>query len=132
MQDILGNRFWSKVNITDGCWLWTAARGGNGYGYFKISGIHHLAHRLSFMAAFGPIPKGFQIDHLCRVRTCVKPDHLEAVECKVNLLRSPYTQASINKAKTHCVRGHSLSGENLFIDRGCRQCRQCKKTRRAI
>lgn len=77
-------RFLAKIHKSgDGCWEWTAQIGTHGYGVFGIGDRHHrktvYAHRVSYELHVGPIPEGLHIDHLCRNRTCVNPDHLEAV-----------------------------------------------------
>lgn len=118
-----------------GCWGWNGRVLPNGYGHQSINGRNHYVHRLFYLLTYGPIREGLQLDHLCRNRSCCRPDHLEAVTCKVNLLRSPSTRASINAAKTHCIKGHPLSGPNLYIywysrkggpKRPGRVCRTCK------
>lgn len=80
-------RFWSKVEKTDGCWLWTSTTNENGYGRFSIKRRFVSAHRLAYEMTVGPIPDGLTIDHLCRVRSCVRPEHLEAVTLQENCLR---------------------------------------------
>lgn len=79
----------------------------------------------------GPIPEGLDLDHLCRVRQCVNPDHLEPVTARENLMRSPLTQASINSAKTHCKRGHEFTPDNtrIFPKSGSRCCKTCERQR---
>lgn len=127
------SRFWGKVDKTDTCWLWTAATQDNGYGSFfigRVGGRVRLAraHRFAYELAAGPIPDGLVIDHLCRVRNCVNPDHLEAVSNKENLLRGEGLPA-IAAAKTQCSRGgHPLSGPNLYVNpRGERECKSCRR-----
>lgn len=80
-------RFEVKVNRTDSCWIWSGAIHGNGYGVFRWNGRNGQAHRFSYEAHKGAIPVGLVIDHLCRVRNCVNPDHLEAVTQGENLRR---------------------------------------------
>lgn len=81
----LPDRFWAKTQEnSDGCLIWTAALNNKGYGCFSLAGTIHLAHRLSLLAATGEIPEGLHVDHLCRVRQCVNPEHLEAVTAKEN------------------------------------------------
>lgn len=126
----LTDRFWSKV-IQDGdCWVWTGARNSNGYGQWAVTGRSRSVHRLAYEAFVGPIPDGLVLDHLCRRRTCLNPDHLEPVTDAENSRRSALTLTSINTAKTHCLRGHPLSGDNLVMKkRGARppvrNCREC-------
>jgi len=77
----------------------------------------------------GPIPDGLVLDHLCRVRACVRPGHLEAVTQRVNLLRGRTIQAA-NAAKTHCLRGHRFDSENTYVTSlGQRRCITCKRMR---
>ena len=119
-------RFWSKVEKTDTCWLWTASKNHNGYGIFDINGKTQRAHRLSYELYKGKIPDGLQIDHLCRVRHCVNPDHLEAVTRKENILRGICFSA-INKRKTHCYKGHEFTKDNTYINpSGSRRCIICR------
>lgn len=126
------DRFWEKVNKTSSCWLWTAFIYKSGYGQFiSLSGFHsQLAHRFSYAMAYGPIKKGLQIDHICRVRHCVNPSHLEAVSQRENLLRG-VGWAGINSRKTKCPKGHPFSKVNTIVEKnGWRKCRECKNARR--
>lgn len=107
------------------CIEWTGSRLPTGYGYIRIAGRGVYAHRFFFERAKGPIPPGLHIDHLCRNTSCVNPDHLEAVTQRENTLRG-INPAAENARKTHCKRGHPLSGDNLQIKRdGARLCRKC-------
>ena len=81
-------RFWTKVDKTETCWLWTPPLDDSGYGKFSVSGKKVGAHRWAYEEINGAIPDGLQIDHLCRVRNCVRPDHLEAVTHLENVRRS--------------------------------------------
>jgi hypothetical protein len=111
---------WKRQSVS-GCWLWTGSLNSNGYGKFKRAGRMTYAHRASFEAAKGPIPRGLTIDHLCRNRRCCNPDHLEAVTHQENVRRAPRVR------KTHCLRGHLKSGDNLYIDpTGRWRCRACR------
>lgn len=128
----LSESFWSKVAIVeDGCWMWMAGRHRSGYGVFNIKGRQHVAHRLAYEALQGDIPEGLDLDHLCRVRACVNPDHLEPVTRRENLLRSPITLTSIKASQTTCIRGHEFTPENVQIRRkdGTRHCRTCRRER---
>jgi hypothetical protein len=75
---VLGDRFWSKVDKSGDCWLWTASRGnfGEWHGHYSIKGRKYQAHRLAFEETFGPIPDGLQVLHHCDTRGCVNPSHL--------------------------------------------------------
>lgn len=86
------------------------------------------AHRVYYEARFGPIPAGLQLDHLCRNRGCVNPDHLEPVTCRENLMRG-HTVAAANAKKTHCNAGHALAGDNLRVWKGKRYCIVCQRER---
>lgn len=121
-------RFWQKVERTDTCWIWTACRVGVGhYGLFwggsEVGKIY--AHRYAYQQFVGPIPEGFVVDHLCRVRWCVNPDHLEPVTPQENLRR----MGELAKAKTHCKRGHLFSADNIKSRAGgrWRACRECDR-----
>ena len=111
-----------------GCWLWTASLDGKGYGQFQIGtrAAQKLvrAHRFAYEQAKGPIPKGLDLDHKCRVRSCVNPDHLEPVTRSENLRRGvgPTLTKVRRAAQTHCKRGHPLDGWN-GSSRFCKICR---------
>jgi hypothetical protein len=82
---VAAGRFWSKVKKTETCWLWVAGREGHGgYGLFWLNGRNEVAHRVSYTWCNGPIPAGVEIDHICRVRQCVNPEHLRPVSRKQN------------------------------------------------
>lgn len=114
-------------NPVTGCHIYFGVKSSNGYGSIKADGRTVSTHRLSYEMARGGVPEGLVIDHLCWNRACVNPDHMEAVTQKVNLRRG-FSAQSDNAKKTHCVRGHPFSGDNLHIDkRGSRICRECKR-----
>lgn len=108
-----------------GCWLWMGCDDGNGYGMFRPFRRRMVkAHRFSYALHCGPIPADKILDHLCRVRCCVNPKHLEPVSYQENAQRG---LTGINSAaKTHCPQGHPYSG---LDNRGKRICRQCMNER---
>ena len=130
-------RFWAKVLKADGCWYWNGYIGAKGYGYFKAKGPQPiLAHRYSYELHKGPIPDGLEVDHVCRVRHCVNPQHLELVTHAENLRRGDmFDIGSINRTKTHCPHGHEYTEANTYYDkkgRQCRACRQIKQNNRGV
>ena len=132
MKKSTGQRFAEKLLIpstSDGCMLWVGARDGRGYGDFYYNGSVGQAHRYSYEYFVGPIPKGLALDHLCRTPLCVRPDHLEPVTWRENLMRGN-THTRRNAEKTHCVHGHEYTEENTYrCPKGWRRCRACTAVR---
>jgi hypothetical protein len=124
------DRFWSKVNADGVCWEWTAARNNTGYGTFNVGGKKTrtvTAHRYAYETLVGLVPEEYDLDHLCRNRACVNPDHMEPVSHKVNVLRG-VSFSAINATKTHCPQGHAYTPENTRTERyGGRRCRTCER-----
>lgn len=113
-----------------GCWLWIHTMYTNGYGMLQFRGQLHLAHRLSYEAYVGPIPEGMDLDHLCRVRSCVNPMHLQPVSRSTNVLRGLVSTAHDWKPGlgiTHCPQGHPYSPENTRLYKTHRTCRECHR-----
>ena len=108
-----------------GCWIWMGTTKDNGYGQFKWKYKALLAHRESYKTYRGQIPGALQVDHLCRVRCCVNPDHLELVSCKENVIRGTGPSAT-NASKTHCKRGHKFNKANTYYIKGTNDNRACR------
>ena len=109
--------FWEKVDTTGNCWLWTGRKNSRGYG--QTGGPEQMAHRTAYVLVVGPIPDGLELDHLCRVRACVKPSHLEPVTHAENCRRAAL-------ARTHCRQGHPYTKDNtIWIKGGGRDCKTC-------
>jgi hypothetical protein len=121
------DRFWAKVNApSDGCWQWVGCINAEGYGRFNFDGVITNAHRASYRLFVGEIPPGLVIDHLCRNRSCVNPDHLELVTNKENILRGVGAGAQAARM-IECPKGHPLDEDNTYVAPGSkkRRCRSC-------
>lgn len=117
-------RFWAKVDKsgTGGCWRWTGKLTPNGYGTF----YDFRAHRIAFTLVRGVVPAEKTLDHICRNRACVNPDHLEIVTNKVNILRGT-SPTAINARRTHCKKGHEFDAVDTYGRRHCSSCRKAYK-----
>lgn len=137
----LADRFWEKVDRNGpipeyrpdlgNCWLWTKSTNPWGYGQISIGTGRekrpHATHVVAWELENGPRPDGYQVDHLCRVRLCCRPTHLQPVPPPVNKARGMSPNA-INKRKTHCKWRHEFTPENTRIRPGGRRaCRTCDR-----
>lgn len=123
----LPERIHQKLAIEHGCWVWYGPLDRDGYGRCYIKHPRQQrAHRTVWTLLIGPIPEGLMMDHLCRNRRCVNPEHLEIVTPRVNVLRGD-TVTSRNLRKTHCPQGHPYSEENTGYTGRSRWCRTCKR-----
>lgn len=114
-----------SVDDATGCWNWM--------GYIRVEGYGstngEMAHRAVYRQRVGPIPDGLDLDHLCRNRRCVNPEHMEPVTHRENMLRGD-TIFARNAAKTHCPAGHRYNERNTYVARGGkRKCRPCNAVR---
>lgn len=128
MEPEVLRRLLSKFTVGEDCWEWQAPLGSGGYGQFWNGQRRPMAHRVVYELLVGPIPPGLDLDHLCRNRRCVRPDHLEPVTRRENLIRGEGF-IGINARKTHCIHGHEFTPSNTRIvtSTGERQCITCKR-----
>ena len=134
------DRFWARVDKTDGCWYWTGLLNENGYGWFHPSRRlkRSFAHRFVYELLVGPIPEHLRVDHECHNqddtcpggsacfhRSCVRPDHLRLRNIPENAMRSRLHHTH----RTHCPAGHAYTEDNTSWWRGHRKCRTCHARR---
>ena len=133
-------RFWSRVDKTDGCWLWTKGT-SNGYGVYYADGKEWLAHRYALTITSGPIPPGKFACHTCDVRLCVRPSHLYAGDHRTNgadASRNRRWPAKYAKplARKSCRNGHVWTPANIYVKpdgrRRCRECRRIARKRESV
>lgn len=124
------DRLMYYVEKTDTCWHWVGMTCSRGYGRIAYHGGLKQAHRISYELHVGPIPDGLEIDHLCRVRHCVNPEHLEPVTHKANVMRAPLSLPNVASNLTKCIEGHTEDERawtaNSNFDKFCRSCTYAK------
>lgn len=128
------DRLADKFLVGDGCWPWQGPSNSSGYGSIRLNvgfkqGVTRGAHVVLYELMVGPIPEGLELDHLCRNKRCVRPDHLEPVTRAENNRRNPSSRFNQLAARTHCSQGHEYTEENTFWrkDNGGRKCRICSR-----
>jgi len=124
-------RFFSKIRMCkeSKCWEWGAGKTNKGYGFFSMNRSVFRAHRISYHVFKGELDSNLVIDHICRNRACVNPDHLRQVTTKTNVTENSKSLTAIHKAKTHCKRGHEFTPENTYMEKKGRGCRACGRER---
>lgn len=116
-------RRWFVV-LPSGCWQWVGYVNSWGYGGFNFENRMQYAHRFSYETVHGALARGTIVHHSCENKLCVNPEHLGAVNLdEHNVIHRK--RWAINKAKTHCLRGHPFTGANTAVRQGTRQCRKC-------
>lgn len=126
LPDVLPLHFRRNITPGDGgCWLWTRSLSRDGYGWASQNNRTRQAHRMAYEIVVGAVPEGLVLDHLCRVRHCVNPSHLEPVTPGENLRRSELTPAG----QTRCAKGHEFS--DWHGQRRCLTCKAAHDKRRA-
>lgn len=124
-------KFLAKVEkgVPNECWPWLGTT-NNGYGQVTMPGRQISAHRLAYAAWIGPIPEGFEVHHICENKSCVNPAHLDSLPHKDHTRRHLTNPLTQNFLKTHCKRGHELTGYNVYPTKsGGRTCRECNNMR---
>jgi HNH endonuclease len=127
-NDTAWDRIRMRLDRSGECWLWTGQTDAEGYAEVRFRGKRIKAHRAVYEHFTGPIPNGLELDHLCHTPSCLRPDHLEAVSHRENVLRGTGFAAR-NAGKTHCIHGHEFTPENL-LTASYRACRQCSRERK--
>lgn len=125
-------RFWGKVIPgPNGCLLWKQSAETGVYGRFMVEGRYVGAHVWAFVAAYGPVPEGKFVDHICVNPPCVNSDHLQALTPRENVLRSKIAPPALNARKTRCPAGHTYDAANTWVHprTQARQCLTCKRER---
>lgn len=124
----IAERFWAKVQKTDTCWLWTAAKTPTGYGNIRVAGRSLQSHRLSYEMYHGVALTPEQcILHSCDVRACVNPSHLRIGTRADNRRDFDERHTAWQQTRTHCPQGHAYEGHNLIMRYGRRHCRICMR-----
>jgi len=117
--------FMQYIVDSNGCWVWQGWKTNRGYGMMKVGGITYMAHRVFYEERLGPIPAELEIDHKCRVHSCVNPEHLEPVTHAENMRRWATARVELGLVATACTYGHPLDGVRTRSNGGGRYCKTC-------
>ncbi|MGQ5576033.1 HNH endonuclease signature motif containing protein [Streptomyces sp. ECR3.8] len=130
----LAQRILRLTDRSSECWLWLSRKNPKGYGQMTVDGHPRSAHRVSYEAFVGPIPDGLEIDHLCRVRHCVNPSHLEPVTRSENIRRAIAATGMVAGKRVGglqfgetCGAGHVIDADNSYVKRGIICCLTCRR-----
>jgi hypothetical protein len=115
-----------KIDSNSDCWIWNGCK-AEIYGKFGIYYKSYYAHRVSYSLFNGPLTNGMVIDHTCRNKICVNPEHLREVTQQQNAVENSLGPSYFHSLKTHCPQGHEYSEENTRIRRGSRECKTCDR-----
>lgn len=132
MPDNIDKDRFFKFVVKVHCWEWSGSLNKNGYGKFYQSGKLYLAHRISYKIHNVKMSDKLLVDHKCRNRKCVNPDHLRQVDTKTNNIENSKSVSAINKIKTHCKNNHEFTFENTVNRRNGRECRICRNLSSSI
>ena len=126
---LLESRILSKTTKTESCWIWNGYTERNGYGRITVNDKPYSTHRLSFLLFKGELKENLVIDHSCRNRACLNPEHLRQVTQRENCHENSRASCHLNSLKTHCPKGHEYTEENTKtkttkygVGRACKEC----------
>ena len=123
-------RMMGHVVVVESCWEWVGGTSSTGYGRVYDGNRMAQAHRVMYEIRVGPIPDGMEIDHLCRNRRCINPDHMEPVTHRENSARG-LSPSAVSRRTGLCVRGHAMTPDNIEKNGPNKvRCKTCARERR--